>query len=89
MTGFPVNADKVTGVMNSLPAGVITTCTSAPFFINARTKYAALYAAILPVIPNMIFFPFIPNSKAFFISNRPYMTDTWASQPLSSKGYKA
>ena len=30
--------DKVTGVMNSLAAGVITTCTSAPFFTKRRKR---------------------------------------------------
>ena len=33
-TGLLVSADSVIGVMNSFPAGVITTCTSAPFFIR-------------------------------------------------------
>ena len=36
MTGFCVSADSVMGVINSLPAGVITTCTSAPRFTNSR-----------------------------------------------------
>jgi hypothetical protein len=31
-----VSAESVIGVMNSLPAGVITTCTSAPCFTNSR-----------------------------------------------------
>lgn len=41
-TGLPESADKVTGVMNSLPAGVITTCTSAPSLIKNRKSTAAL-----------------------------------------------
>ena len=35
-TGLCVRADSVMGVINSLPAGVITTCTSAPCFTNSR-----------------------------------------------------
>ena len=35
-TGLCVSAESVIGVMNSLPAGVITTCTSAPCFTNSR-----------------------------------------------------
>ena len=30
------SVDNVSGVINSFPAGVITTCTSAPFFTNPR-----------------------------------------------------
>ena len=41
-TGLPLRAAKVAGVMNSLPLGVITTCTSAPFFISRRRRYADL-----------------------------------------------
>ena len=33
-TGFWVSVDRVMGVMNSLPAGVMTTCTSAPAFTS-------------------------------------------------------
>ena len=36
MTGLLVRADKVMGVMNSLPAGVMTTCTSAPRLMRPR-----------------------------------------------------
>ena len=35
-TGLCVSADSVIGVINSFPAGVITTCTSAPCFMNSR-----------------------------------------------------
>ena len=42
ITGLLVSADSVIGVMNSFPAGVITTCTSAPFLISARISTAAL-----------------------------------------------
>ena len=35
-TGFCVSADSVMGVMNSFPAGVMTTCTSAPRLISSR-----------------------------------------------------
>ena len=42
MTGLLVSADSVMGVINSLPAGVMTTCTSAPFFIKRRMSTAAL-----------------------------------------------
>ena len=37
-TGLPLRADSVTGVINSLPDGVITTCTSAPALINNRRR---------------------------------------------------
>ena len=57
MTGFCVKADSVMGVINSLPAGVITTCTSAPALMSPRIIRQALYAAIEPVIPKTIFFP--------------------------------
>ena len=36
ITGWLLNVDNVSGVINSFPAGVITTCTSAPFFTNPR-----------------------------------------------------
>lgn len=42
ITGFEVSADSVIGVMNSFPAGVITTCTSAPAFISRRMSVQAL-----------------------------------------------
>ena len=58
-TGFDVRADSVIGVMNSLPAGVMTTCTSAPRLINSRMSVQVLYAAMLPVMPTTICFPFI------------------------------
>ena len=35
-TGFWVSAERVIGVMNSLPAGVMTTCTSAPRLTSPR-----------------------------------------------------
>ena len=57
-TGLCVKALSVMGVMNSLPAGVITTCTSAPCFMSKRMSVHALYAAILPVMPRTIFLPF-------------------------------
>lgn len=41
-TGFDVSVESVTGVTNSLPAGVITTCTSAPALINKRMSVHAL-----------------------------------------------
>ena len=42
MTGLLVKAERVMGVMNSLPAGVMTTCTSAPRFTNPRMSRQAL-----------------------------------------------
>ena len=42
MTGLLVRADRVMGVMNSLPAGVMTTCTSAPSLMSPRIKVQAL-----------------------------------------------
>ena len=42
MTGLPVSALRVMGVMNSLPAGVMTTCTSAPRLISRRMSRQAL-----------------------------------------------
>ena len=35
-TGLCVSVERVIGVMNSFPEGVITTCTSAPFLTSAR-----------------------------------------------------
>ena len=42
MTGFCVSADSVMGVINSLPAGVMTTCTSAPALMRPRIIRHAL-----------------------------------------------
>ena len=42
ITGLLVNAERVIGVMNSLPAGVMTTCTSALFLTRALMSIAAL-----------------------------------------------
>ena len=42
ITGLLVSADSVIGVINSFPAGVITICTSAPFFMSKRVSTAAL-----------------------------------------------
>ena len=42
ITGFEVRVESVTGVINSLPAGVITTCTSAPALMNKRISEHAL-----------------------------------------------
>ena len=53
ITGLPLRAESVTGVINSLPEGVITTCTSAPAFTSSRRRVTDLYAAIPPVMPNM------------------------------------
>ena len=41
-TGFDVSVESVTGVMNSFPAGVMTTCTSAPALMSRRTRMQAL-----------------------------------------------
>ena len=57
-TAGPVSVESVRGAINSLAAGVITTCTSAPAFTRSLAKTALLYAAILPVMPSTIFFPF-------------------------------
>jgi hypothetical protein len=46
------------GETKSLDEGVITTRTSAPCLVNKRTSKIALKAAMLPVMPKMIFFPF-------------------------------
>ena len=69
-TGLPVNADNVTGVINSFPAGVITICTSAPAFISKRASEAALYAAMLPVIPNTICLSFKVISFVLFLETK-------------------
>ena len=42
MTFFPVSAAKVSGVMNSCAARVITTCTSSFSCCRRRTSSAAL-----------------------------------------------
>ena len=41
-TGRPVSACNVSGVMNCSAEAVITTCTVAPAFTNARASSAAL-----------------------------------------------
>ena len=41
-TGLPDNACIVTGVINFVPASVITTCTSMPAFFNRRVNSADL-----------------------------------------------
>lgn len=51
------SVERVSGVINSLAAGVITTLTLAPAFTNKRTNAAVLKAAIPPVIPNKTFLP--------------------------------
>ncbi len=56
-TGRPETACMVSGVMNSLAAWVITTCTVAPRSTNRRVNSAHLYAAIPPLIPSRIFLP--------------------------------
>ncbi len=42
ITGFPLSEDSVTGVMNCLPLGVITTCTSAPALTKRRRSITDL-----------------------------------------------
>ena len=41
-TGFCVRVERVRGVINSLPEGVMTTCTSAPIFMRRRISVALL-----------------------------------------------
>ncbi len=55
----------VSGVMNCLASGVITTRTSAPAVTNVRHKCAALYAAMLPVMPNKIRRPCKSTDRSF------------------------
>ena len=38
INGLPLSADNVTGVINSLPAGVITTCHSAPALMKSLNR---------------------------------------------------
>ena len=47
----------VRGVINCLARGVIITLTSAPSFTKRRQSIAALYAAMLPVIPRIMCLP--------------------------------
>ena len=56
-TGFLDNVAKVRGAIKSLEAEVMITLTSAPDFINKRTKFAVLYAAIPAVTPSKTFLP--------------------------------
>ncbi len=49
---------KVSGVTNSCAPSVIITNASAPFFFNWLTTSTALYAAIPPVTPTIIFLSF-------------------------------
>ena len=65
MTGLRVRVLRVRGVMNSLPDGVMTTCTSAPCLMSKRMSRQALYAAMDPVMPKTIFFPFSISQKLF------------------------
>ena len=51
------SVESVSGVIKSFDAGVNTTLTSAPDFINKRTKFAVLYAAIPALMPKRIFLP--------------------------------
>jgi len=51
------SVERVSGVIKAVEEGVIKTRTSAPALTNKRVSMAALYAAILPDIPMMIFFP--------------------------------
>ena len=55
---FPVNVSKVTGVINCNAFSVMITCTSACCFFKRLARFAALYAAILPLTPNTTVFPF-------------------------------
>jgi len=57
ITGLPESVARVRGVMNSVATGVIITLTLAPSLTINLTRKAALYAAILPVMPSNIFFP--------------------------------
>jgi hypothetical protein len=56
-TGWPDKVDSVSGETKSAAAGVITTCTSAPAFVNKRSNIIDLYAAMLPVMARIIFLP--------------------------------
>src|SRR5215471_3655799 len=54
MTFWPLSAAKVSGVMNSRAARVITTCTVCPSSCRRRTSSADLYAATPPVTPRVM-----------------------------------
>ena len=54
-TLLPDNDSSVVSVINDAELLVITTFTSQPSFLSLLVISAALYAAILPVIPNNIF----------------------------------
>jgi len=69
-TGFLESVDNVRGDTNSFAEAVIITFTSAPALINNLTSMAVLYAAILPVMPNSIFFSFnIKNDGSTVVKN--------------------
>ena len=51
-------ASNVVGVINSLAFSVIITVTFACCLTSNEARLAALYAAIPPVTPSKIFFPF-------------------------------
>jgi len=53
--GFLERVANVKGVINYLASGVMIIFTLAPFLTNKRVRCAALYAAIPPVTPRIIF----------------------------------
>ena len=55
MTLLPDKDSKVVSVINSSELFVITTLTLQPSFLSRLDISAALYAAILPVIPSNTF----------------------------------
>src|SRR5687767_14998432 len=57
-TGFLERVDKVRRETKSAAAFVMITLISAPSRTSRRTRIGILYAAMLPVIPISIFFPF-------------------------------
>ena len=55
ITFLPYKDSKVVSVINSSELFVITTLTLQPSFLSRLDISAALYAAMLPVIPSKIF----------------------------------
>jgi hypothetical protein len=84
MTSCPERVEYVRGEMNSLADSVITTRTSAPALRNSRMTKHTLYAAMPPVTPMRIFFPFNIHPRRF----SPYSVSSSSVFSRSSSLYR-
>ncbi len=65
VTGRPVMLRSDSGIMNLVAGSVMTASTLNPACTSLLAISAALYAAILPVMPRTIVFPFSKNISLF------------------------